>query len=89
MNNDIYEILNKDEIFNKEEIKQLNESIEVLIKEYLTDNINNIIYPNFEKNINDYICNIYLEQLLSTYGDEFKFIIIKFIKKRKIIVFID
>lgn len=74
-NNTIFQVLNKDEIFSIEEIKHLSNSIEIIIREYLTNNICSIICADFDKNITDYICNIYLDQLVSTYGDEFQFII--------------
>lgn len=72
---DIFKILNLNEIFSTDEMNQLIKTMEEIMKTYIISNIDNIIYPNFDKNVINYTFQIFANQLLPLYNQDLKFII--------------
>jgi putative phage-type endonuclease len=61
------------ELITKEEIEELTKSIIVTSKQYINDNIINIIYPEFNKHLTKYIYDIHIIQIIHLYDDNIKY----------------
>ena len=70
--NDILKIFNNNIIFNDNDIEELKNNIYFSIKDYIKDNISEIINYNFNRHLITSIKNIYLIQLKEIYDiDEY------------------
>ena len=68
--NEILDVLKKYQIFTEEELVELNESITITSREYISNNIYEMIDPNFDKKFTDYIKEIYLTQISHIYNQD-------------------
>jgi len=73
--NDIFKILNQNEIFNSTELDELLSSIEQTMIEYINNNVAMLMYANFDSGLINYTYQIYATQLLPIYKSNMKFII--------------
>ena len=72
MVDEILKVLKKYQIFTNKELAELNESITITLTEYINNNINDIIYPDFDKKLNNYVYKLHLLQLGHLYDMNIK-----------------
>ena len=69
MINNIESLLQKNNLFNSEEIKDINTIIDDLFKEYIEKNILSMNNPDFDNNLTKYIYLNLSEQILHLYNN--------------------
>tara|TARA_B100001093_G_scaffold518064_1_gene601647 strand:+ start:4006 stop:5274 length:1269 start_codon:yes stop_codon:yes gene_type:complete len=88
---EILDVFKKYEIFTSIEIYELNKSIKITIEEYINNNINDIMNPEFDSNLTKYIYTLHLDQILHLYDSKLKdrvqYRICKIIKNKKLEVY--
>jgi putative phage-type endonuclease len=75
INNNVLHTLNENEIFTSLEIRDLSTSINLIIKEYINENIINFMYADFDIKLNNYIYNLCVAPLLKLYNQNMIFIV--------------
>ena len=84
-------VLKKYQIFTDKEITELNKSITVTLIDYVYNNITDIIYPDFDKKLTNYVYQLYLIQLIHLYDPDIKYRaeynIYELIKSRKALLY--
>ena len=71
----LFKTLNENEVFSYNETNDLTTSIQDITKQYIENNILDIIYPNFDKDLTSYIYNQFIDQLLVLYEENMEYII--------------
>jgi len=65
--------INKYKLFTHDELTELTESIIYLSKEYIINNISDIIYNDFDKKLTKYIYNIFIVQIIHLFDNDIKY----------------
>ena len=71
----LFKLLNENEVFSSNETNDITTSIHCVMEQYITTNILDIIYPNFDKDLTIYIYNQFIDQLLVLYAEDMEYII--------------